>query len=345
MILAPTCSARGGVLDGVIFDDVGLDRETGVRGEVELGRGGHKRSPVGSAEEAIQAREEDETRVPSMPLSPKRSDLGVNSTVSAFEATRGLAGGGDASNVIIFCRRGESGSVEGVSGAANGVFELDSLGNAELGRSAPCTLDGESRIRCKLAMNENRRAQGAAEEPLDASPADPTKQLDYRTVNPIASGERHRSGSSPESLGRAGDGRHYCEVDEESQCRRKEEYLKAPRARGQGDGRSNFGVDSGARTIAVAPEKATQAAGGLSMADASGGGLQNQSAVRVSELPDLCAICLGQYATGEEVHVLPCLHMFHAQVMNASVVVCVQNATAFFGGVTNSSGDGCYQGR
>ncbi|CAM9685000.1 unnamed protein product, partial [Ectocarpus sp. 8 AP-2014] len=28
-----------------------------------------------------------------------------------------------------------------------------------------------------------------------------------------------------------------------------------------------------------------------------------------------CAICLGQYATGEEVHVLPCLHIFHAEVI------------------------------
>lgn len=42
--------------------------------------------------------------------------------------------------------------------------------------------------------------------------------------------------------------------------------------------------------------------------------LTEEPVVRVSELPDVCAICLGQYATGEEVHVLPCLHIFHAEV-------------------------------
>lgn len=41
----------------------------------------------------------------------------------------------------------------------------------------------------------------------------------------------------------------------------------------------------------------------------------DETVVRVSELPDVCAICLGQYATGEEVHVLPCLHIFHAEVI------------------------------
>ena len=44
------------------------------------------------------------------------------------------------------------------------------------------------------------------------------------------------------------------------------------------------------------------------------GRLGDDPVVRVSELPDVCAICLGQYATGEDVHVLPCLHIFHAQV-------------------------------
>lgn len=46
----------------------------------------------------------------------------------------------------------------------------------------------------------------------------------------------------------------------------------------------------------------------------SSGRLGDEPVVRVSELPDVCAICLGQYATGEDVHVLPCLHIFHAQV-------------------------------
>lgn len=41
----------------------------------------------------------------------------------------------------------------------------------------------------------------------------------------------------------------------------------------------------------------------------------DETVVRVSELPDVCAICLGQYATGEEVYVLPCLHIFHAEVI------------------------------
>ncbi|CAM9497789.1 unnamed protein product, partial [Hapterophycus canaliculatus] len=56
----------------------------------------------------------------------------------------------------------------------------------------------------------------------------------------------------------------------------------------------------------------------------SGGGggkrLSDEPAVRVSELPDVCAICLGQYATGEEVHVLPCLHIFHAQCLDVWIV-------------------------
>lgn len=38
--------------------------------------------------------------------------------------------------------------------------------------------------------------------------------------------------------------------------------------------------------------------------------------VRVSELSDVCAICLGKYSTGERVHVLPCLHIFHEQARN-----------------------------
>lgn len=42
--------------------------------------------------------------------------------------------------------------------------------------------------------------------------------------------------------------------------------------------------------------------------------VRDRELVRVGELPDVCAICLGQYATEEEVHVLPCLHIFHAQV-------------------------------
>lgn len=46
----------------------------------------------------------------------------------------------------------------------------------------------------------------------------------------------------------------------------------------------------------------------------SGGRLAASAIVRVNELSDMCAICLGHYETGEPVHVLPCLHMFHAQV-------------------------------
>lgn len=42
--------------------------------------------------------------------------------------------------------------------------------------------------------------------------------------------------------------------------------------------------------------------------------MRDRELVRVGELPDVCAICLGQYATEEQVHVLPCLHIFHAQV-------------------------------
>lgn len=46
----------------------------------------------------------------------------------------------------------------------------------------------------------------------------------------------------------------------------------------------------------------------------SGGRLAAAAIVRVNELSDMCAICLGQYEAGEPVYVLPCLHMFHAQV-------------------------------
>lgn len=44
--------------------------------------------------------------------------------------------------------------------------------------------------------------------------------------------------------------------------------------------------------------------------------------VHVSELSDVCAICLGKYSAGERVHVLPCLHIFHEQARsrNASGV-------------------------
>ncbi|CAM9525505.1 unnamed protein product [Scytosiphon promiscuus] len=48
--------------------------------------------------------------------------------------------------------------------------------------------------------------------------------------------------------------------------------------------------------------------------------LRDEPVVRVSELPDVCAICLGQYAAGEEVHVLPCLHIFHAQCLDVWIV-------------------------
>lgn len=41
---------------------------------------------------------------------------------------------------------------------------------------------------------------------------------------------------------------------------------------------------------------------------------RGQALVRVSELSDVCAMCLGKYEIGEPVHVLPCLHIFHAQV-------------------------------
>lgn len=71
-------------------------------------------------------------------------------------------------------------------------------------------------------------------------------------------------------------------------------------------------------------------------ADASCPRRRDEALVRVNELPDLCAICLGQYAAGEQVHVLPCLHIFHAQVrpralrplalrqnLRHSIVLCV----------------------
>lgn len=44
--------------------------------------------------------------------------------------------------------------------------------------------------------------------------------------------------------------------------------------------------------------------------------------VRVGELSDMCAICLGRYDAGEPVHVLPCLHIFHAQVCHIFLVRC-----------------------
>lgn len=70
---------------------------------------------------------------------------------------------------------------------------------------------------------------------------------------------------------------------------------------------------------------------GIGFGDGGGGGggsarLSEESVVRVSELPDVCAICLGQYVAGEEVHVLPCLHIFHAQVKMCAMfclLVCV----------------------
>lgn len=41
---------------------------------------------------------------------------------------------------------------------------------------------------------------------------------------------------------------------------------------------------------------------------------RDRELVRVGELPDVCAICLGQYKAEEQVYVLPCLHIFHAEV-------------------------------
>ena len=77
--------------------------------------------------------------------------------------------------------------------------------------------------------------------------------------------------------------------------------------------REAAGVVSSVSSLLTEQETtATTAASGT----ATGGSerLTEEAVVRVSELPDVCAICLGQYATGEEVHVLPCLHIFHAEV-------------------------------
>lgn len=51
-----------------------------------------------------------------------------------------------------------------------------------------------------------------------------------------------------------------------------------------------------------------------SVADAPNTIIRGQALVRVNQLSEICAICLGQYVTGEDVLVLPCLHMFHAEV-------------------------------
>lgn len=43
--------------------------------------------------------------------------------------------------------------------------------------------------------------------------------------------------------------------------------------------------------------------------------------VMVNELSDTCAICLGKYQHGEDVHVLPCLHIFHTRVRTRDIYV------------------------
>ncbi|CAN0252029.1 unnamed protein product [Pylaiella littoralis] len=59
---------------------------------------------------------------------------------------------------------------------------------------------------------------------------------------------------------------------------------------------------------------------GVGVGVGGNGRLSDEPIVRVSELPDVCAICLGQYVNGEEVHVLPCLHIFHAQCLDIWIV-------------------------
>ncbi|CAN0054882.1 unnamed protein product, partial [Ectocarpus fasciculatus] len=67
--------------------------------------------------------------------------------------------------------------------------------------------------------------------------------------------------------------------------------------------------------LAEQHNSAAAVSGVASGADGGSARPNDETVVRVSELPDVCAICLGQYATGEEVHVLPCLHIFHAEVI------------------------------
>ncbi|CAM9881586.1 unnamed protein product [Ectocarpus sp. 12 AP-2014] len=67
----------------------------------------------------------------------------------------------------------------------------------------------------------------------------------------------------------------------------------------------------------LAEQQTSAAAVSTVVSGADGSARANdETVVRVSELPDVCAICLGQYATGEEVHVLPCLHIFHAECLD-----------------------------
>ena len=81
------------------------------------------------------------------------------------------------------------------------------------------------------------------------------------------------------------------------------------------DGDSDEGSDPKTVEFRPSPDTSRRASSqGEAVEDGIRGAIRDRSMVCVSELPDVCAICLGKYSAGERVHVLPCLHIFHAEV-------------------------------
>lgn len=77
---------------------------------------------------------------------------------------------------------------------------------------------------------------------------------------------------------------------------------------------ANADADTTATATATVAVAVAAAGGRDAAADVPQRATTDRCTVLVGELADVCAICLGQYGDGEKVHVLPCLHIFHAQV-------------------------------
>ena len=232
--------------------------------------------------------------------------------VAPLKENRGGLGGGSAS------RRGERGygsaRIQSDDGCVEDVIES--------GCAEPFSLSGGSMLPVELWKPDREfkesclgQCGAAVRDGLEIASVSMQQQLQEQQGQQDTKGHLWKDGAS--DLGST-----VCEIDCEA-CLRESEALRSQdgcdmhvseMAGSEGDTDCRENIDISAVELTKAAAWKPEGHVTLAEAEACCPRRQDKSLVRVNELPDVCAICLGQYAHGEHVHVLPCLHIFHAQV-------------------------------